>query len=174
MESKIDTSKEAEKKFRESRGGRTTDYNWRQINYDVAKTGALVDNLYEELDKIFKNLPPVYKEVNGDKYEILKIVDEILKNEVSASSRTQLIDIPVRWLQQGDYLYDYGTRTFAMVKWASHYDATALSNDNKPNTVCVAYYNTEDCDNFKIDSTISIVINPVQLCLQRDTSILKD
>jgi len=173
MDNKIDTSEEGEMKFRASRGGRTTDYNSRQINYDAAKTGVLVDNLYDELGKIFKNLPPVYKEVNGDQYVILALVDKILKNEVSAASRTQLIDIPVRWLKQGDYLFDYEYKTFAMVKYVSHYDASLL-NDDKPNTVCVAYYNTEECDNFNIDSTVSIVINPVQLCLQRSGSILDE
>jgi hypothetical protein len=170
MDTKIDTDTKSELKFRTSRGGRTTAYNSRLINYDVAKTGMLIDNLYDELNTIFKNLPPIYKETNGGPDTILKIVDSILKNEVSASARTQLIDIPVRWLQEGDYLYDYGTRSFAMVKYASKYDATLL-NDNKPNTVCVAYYNTEECDNFNIDSTVSIVINPVQLCLQRRYSI---
>lgn len=129
------------------------------FNLNAFENLEKVKGLSNKLNMIFEHLPKCIVETIGDKHDLQKQINAILQTEIQRAAKTQIVDIPVVWLKEGDLLFDYGKKTIERVEYINLYNSRH-EEDEKPNTVMVAYASDGDCDNFDIKAKVSIVINP--------------
>ncbi len=141
---------------------RKVKHKYHSRGFDVSTTESLgkIKGLVNKLDIIFNSLPTCIKETIGSKTDLQKQINSIMQDEIQRATKTQIVDIPIVWLQEDDLIFDYGKKTIERVKYISIYNSRTHDEDDKPNTVMVCYVDDRDCDNFDIKSKVSILINP--------------
>lgn len=141
---------------------RTVKHKYHSLGFDVSVSKNLdrIKGFRNKLDIIFDNLSTCVTETIGSKTDLQKQINEIMQDEIKRATKTQIVDIPVVWLKEDDLIFDYGRKTIERVKYTRLYNSKTHDEDDKPNTVLVAYIDDGDCDNFDIKAKVSIVVNP--------------
>jgi hypothetical protein len=118
-----------------------------------------IKGISNKLDIIFENLPKCIIETIGDQRILREQINDFIQSEIQNAVKTQLVEIPIMWLNENDLIFDYKRKTIQRVDYISPYNSK-MDGEDKPNTVMVAYKGDEDCENFDIKTRVDILVNP--------------